>query len=200
MSAADIPTQPPASSVLDFYSAAIGSVARRIPAASPVLPELSLLAFDTSASGSPWTVTTLGMSACSMNTPSGRTDVPQRTELICYLPSIEHRYTWWIQWLAEFPFIDDTWIGNGHTVYRFEPLFPDSLLQHFLFLPPRPLPHREMPGRVRVENHPVQLLWVVPITDAEREFKLAHGADALAALLDRHRLPLVLDPVRPSVV
>ncbi|HVX91561.1 MAG TPA: suppressor of fused domain protein [Candidatus Paceibacterota bacterium] len=187
------------SGVERFYRDHLGLAAGEITVDSSELPALRLLLHDTAEHGSPWTAVTSGMSARRMNLPAAAVDRPCRAELVSYLPARTHEFTWWLGWLAEFPFIDDTWLGHGHTVYSQQPLFSGSALQHFLILPPLVRTHRDMESEVNVEGDSVALWWVVPITDAEREFKRSNGLDALLDLFDSTGLPMVVDPARRSV-
>jgi hypothetical protein len=187
--------------VLEFYQSVIGAKAHDIPVTTAsTLPALRVAGYDTARLGCPWTVVTCGMSTQRLNVPADAVDAAVRAELISYVPSIEREFTWWLAWLAEFPFIDQTWIGSGHTISSNAPLFPHSELRHFLFLPPLVRAHRDMGARVRVAGDRVDLWWVVPITDAEREFKLKHGIDALLDVFQAQHLPLVLNPGRRSLV
>ena len=45
---------------------------------------------------------------------------------------------------------------------------------------------------------PIRFLWLIPITEAERDFKVAHGADELERRFEEHSFDY-LDPWRPSV-
>jgi hypothetical protein len=188
------------SSVEGFYRARLGSVTREVAVNSSELPGLRLLLHDTADHGRPWTAVTSGMSDRRMNLPAAAVDRPRRAELVSYLPASDHAYTWWLGWLAQFPFIDDTWLGHGHTVYSQRPVFPSSALQHFLILPSSVKTHCDMESEVSVDDDPVALWWVVPITDAEREYKRSSGLDALLDRFDASGLPTVVDPTRKSVV
>ena len=84
-----------------------------------------------------------------------------------------------MRWLARFPFTDKTWLGFGHTVMLSEPLFEGSELQHLLLLTSIVAPDKNLPQKLTIESDPVEFLWVVPITTAEREHKIEHGVNAL---------------------
>lgn len=181
-----------------FYEERVGPSPDEVPVESTELADLRLLLHDTRDVGVPCTAVTLGMSGRRMSLPPEATDHPARAELIAYLPAADEEHTAWLAWLARLPFIDDTWFGHGHTIYSPTPLFPDSLLQHFLLLPSLVKGHRDMD--VTVEGDAVGLWWVVPITDDERNFKLARGVDDLLEVFELKRLPLVIDPTRKSLV
>jgi suppressor of fused protein SUFU len=89
-------------------------------------------------------------------------------------------------------------IGLGHTVNFGKPWLDHSCCTYGLIS----LPYLDGPqvencslGRGRV----VKCLWLIPITKAERDFKKAHGLDALEAEFERHNFNYI-DPERPSVV
>lgn len=158
-----------------------------------------VLAFDTAALGVPCTMVTSGMSDRPMAVPPGTSEF-SRAELIWYTRSSSRQYAVMLCWLAEFPFIDSTWIGHGHTVRWYEPLFEGSALHHYWIIPPLVRQHRGMAEKVRIGGDPVHLWWVVPITQAELDLKIREGSEALLDVFDRCRHPLVLDESRKSYV
>jgi hypothetical protein len=186
-------------SVTDFYQSVFGAAVSDKPHTSEYLQDLRLLSFEGEHLGAPLTlVATLGMSSRPMSVPAG--DVLRRAELICYLPPSLKDNTWWLCWLAEFPFIDNTWLGHGHTIQMRKPLFEGSALQHLLVLPSLVRSHRNMEAHVTVDGDPVGLWWIVPLTNSECEYKRTRGVDALLDAFDEKGLSLVLDPARPSTV
>ena len=58
--------------------------------------------------------------------------------------------------------------------------------------------HRRLPFQIDGED--VELLWWVPITDAELRFKKERGIDALLQVFDQVRHPRQLDTFRKSYV
>ena len=85
----------------------------------------------------------------------------------------------------------------GHTVPIGEGWTEGSNLDHFLVSLPYPFgPDLE---RCAWEGGHARLLWLLPITTAERDFKSTHGADALERLFDEAALHF-WDADRPSVV
>lgn len=68
-----------------------------------------------------------------------------------------------------------------------------------LFLDPIIRSHREF--AFDLEGDEVRLLWHVPISDAELEYKRTHGADALIDRMSEVKLPWVFDEAdRPPLV
>jgi hypothetical protein len=86
----------------------------------------------------------------------------------------------------------------GHTVPIGRPWLDDSNCDHYLVSLPYPLgPDFEIcewnPG-----TH-IRILWLLPITEAERNFRRTDGLEALESLLEERAIDPV-DPQRPSVV
>ncbi|GAA1542364.1 suppressor of fused domain protein [Dactylosporangium maewongense] len=68
-------------------------------------------------------------------------------------------------------------LGLGHTVPIGEPWLPGSRCDHLLVSLPYPFgPELEL---CHVGDRHVEFLWLLPITQAERDFKLAHGQEEL---------------------
>jgi hypothetical protein len=85
----------------------------------------------------------------------------------------------------------------GHTVPIGEPWVPGSALDHQLICQPYPFgPDFEM---CRWDGGHARVLWVLPITESERDFKVEHGLEALEQRFedaglrywDPHRDPIV---------
>lgn len=88
-------------------------------------------------------------------------------------------------------------LGLGHTLPIGRPWLPGSSCDHLLVSLPYPLgPELE---RCNDGDGHVQVLWLLPITEAEREFKKAQGLEALEQQFDKARIEF-WDPHRPSVV
>lgn len=85
-------------------------------------------------------------------------------------------------------------LGHGHTVNFGVPISPDSPMSHGLIS----LPYLDGPGLEWLEHPPVRFLWLIPISKAELEFKVAHGLEALEARFDEVGLDY-LDDNRGSV-
>jgi Suppressor of fused protein (SUFU) len=87
-------------------------------------------------------------------------------------------------------------LDHGHTVPIGEPWLPGSEADHFLVALPYPLgPDFEI---CEWDNGHARLLWLLPITQAEREFKAEHGLEALERRFDAAGIDFA-DPMRPSV-
>ena len=172
---------------VSYYKSVMGE---QVEDVTPIAGEVSIqvLAFNTEGLGVPCTMVTSGMSDRAMSIPAGSSASP-RAELIWYTRASSRDYAVMLAWLAEYPFIDGTWLGHGHTVRWYKPLFEGSELHHYWLIPPLVTQHRKMPERVRVKGNPVHLWWVVPITIAELELRVREGTDALLDVFDRHDHP-----------
>ena len=89
-------------------------------------------------------------------------------------------------------------LGVGHTVPKGEPWVEGSPMEYALVA----LPHlwgRDLEHCNAGDTH-VQVLWVLPIYEIERDFKAAFGLDELDSRFEQ-RLPpdFYLDPQRPPV-
>ncbi len=89
-------------------------------------------------------------------------------------------------------------LGHGHTVPIGRPWLPGSACTYLLVSLPYPwgpsLEFCELP-----EGGHLRVLWLLPITKAERQFKRAKGLEALEARLEAAAITPT-DPHRPSVV
>jgi hypothetical protein len=85
----------------------------------------------------------------------------------------------------------------GHTVPIGEPWLPGSACDHLVVSLPYPYgPEFEM---CDWEVGHARILWLLPITEAERDFKAANGLEALEQRLEAARIDF-WDPARPSTV
>lgn len=88
-------------------------------------------------------------------------------------------------------------LGCGHTVPIGHPWLPGSLCNHLLVSKPYPLgPELEI---CNYEGGHVHILWLLPITSSERDFKVAHDLEALEQLFDNVAIEY-WDASRKSVV
>ncbi len=141
---------------------------------------------------------TAGMSDERMKVPREAGAARARAELVFYASDAEPEYWAWLSWLAQFPFIDSTWLGFGHTVDNTKPLFAGSELRYFLFLETLVLGDRTLFETIKIESDPVNFLWVVPISTKEKELKAGKGVGALLDVLDAKRHPWLFSGDRKS--
>jgi hypothetical protein len=101
--------------------------------------------------------------------------------------------------LAEMPFDDHTCLHWWHTVPNGMPMTAKpSLLTSYFFLPP--YFEDEDFGGLQLDGDLVDFLWMVPITEAEREFAREHGSQALEDRMREVDLSHILDESRKSIV
>ncbi|MFB6720008.1 suppressor of fused domain protein [Kribbella sp. NPDC056345] len=88
-------------------------------------------------------------------------------------------------------------LGLGHTVPIGEPWLPGSPCDHLLVSLPYPFgPDLQT---CHVGDRHVDFLWLLPITEAERAFKVASGLEALESRFDQVGLRY-WQPRRPSAI
>jgi hypothetical protein len=126
--------------------------------------------------------------------------VKERAELAWYVRDLQDAYIDNLFWLTEFPFIDETWLGFGHTVIMPAPILPSSALMAFFLLGPILGLHKRLADKLRVDKDPVELLVVHLLTAEEYALKRSEGANAILDLFDANDYPLVVDPKRMSFV
>lgn len=77
-------------------------------------------------------------------------------------------------------------LGAGHTFKIGQPWLPGSACESFLVSFPHPFGSQfEV---CQFPDWPVQILWLLPITPAERQFKIREGLEALEQRFDQCRL------------
>ncbi len=146
------------------------------------------------------TLFTTGMAEAPMNVPEGVTH--RYAEMLTMLPSDwplsqdsfkNEAHYWPVRWLktcARLPHEYDTWFGPGHTMPNGdppEPFAPGTPLCGVIAITPFMLP--EEAQQVRPGSRAIQLLYMLPLTAAEMQFKLDEGSDALYDKFEALRLP-----------
>lgn len=152
-----------------------------------------------------YTLVTSGMSDLRMKLPEGAPrDMPARVELVFYLPperEPDALYAEFLRTTARFPYDYDTWVSGGHTIPNGtppQPIFPGTPFDTILLIGSVINPDNALGDRLVLGGDRVELLWVVPITGAEREYKRKHGTAALLDLFDKVQHPFAFDPARKS--
>jgi hypothetical protein len=88
-------------------------------------------------------------------------------------------------------------LGIGHTVPIGRPWLPNSSCDHLLISSPYPFgPDLEI---CNLDDDHIHLLWLLPITKAECDFKVEKGVEALEELFEQKQIHY-WDPKRKSVV
>jgi hypothetical protein len=157
---------------------------------------------DDSADDEAYVLMTSGMSNRIMHAPKHYiVEEPPAIELIWYVRDLNPEYFSNLRWLAEFPFIDQTWLGDGHTIPMPEPPLSFCAFKTFFFLPPVIKSDKTLFENLGQGEHAVGTLAVHLISDAE--YKLVNSNDGLNKfldLLDQNGYPAVFDPARVSYV
>jgi hypothetical protein len=88
-------------------------------------------------------------------------------------------------------------LGHGHSVNFGSPWLPGSACEYGLLS----LPYLDGPKleKAKVQGQDVRILWLIPITKSEVEYKKQHGLEALEQALERANFNH-LDPARRAVV
>ena len=168
----------------------------------PLVPHIDVYAFLPNDQRKFCTLVTGGMSDCPMDLPRQvRGQVSRRVELVFYCDAPRQEYIETLRWLAHFPHDYKTWVGHGHTIPNGnppEPFWGSEILDSMLLMPPIVNQDRTLPQELTVDGDPVDLLWVVPLSQKECDLKLAKGVNAIYDLFQKNRHPHVFDPGRKS--
>lgn len=159
-----------------------------------------------------YTLVTSGMSEVPMKVPALDGVALTYAELSICLPStwpldtpnvLRTHYAWpvkWLQSLARFPHLYDTWLGIGHTIPNGdppEPFAPDTGFSSIVLLPSIMLP--EAFGTLRLgESKRIEFLAVYPLYPEELDLKLGEGLDPLLDRFERCSVTDLLDLRRPN--
>ena len=114
-----------------------------------------------------------------------------RRELVQYFPRCTPEHAVRLFDMAWVPLFDRFLIDHGHTVAWDRPAVKETPWTNAFFLNPRIKAHRDF--SVTVERDSVRLLWHVPISPIEREYKLQDGSEALEDRLTKSRVSWVFD-------
>lgn len=140
---------------------------------------------------------TSGMSDRRQNIPEDW-EIAPRAELMLYTL---HPKGWMysvLRGLAEMAFDKETFLSYRHTIPNGRPMTTEpSLLTAFTFLPPQFEEEGFQP--MQVDGDDTDVLLLVPITEAEREYAVEQGTDDLYNLFAQHLDP-VIDEHRSCIV
>ena len=129
-----------------------------------------------------YTLITGGMSDARQNVPD-RSIVSPRAELMLYADKPKPWMFSVLTGLALMPFNRGTFLSYRHTIPNGMPMTSvPSLLTNYLIGPPRFEPDGFTP--MIIDDDHVDILLLIPITDAERELAIRAGADSTLRLLD----------------
>jgi hypothetical protein len=149
-----------------------------------------------------WIYLTGGMSLKTMTLAAQARDarVPSRAEYVFYSARKDPRYVDMLSLLMTFPFVDNTFVAMGHTVGLTQAVNDAGTLQAVVLLRTLFSGHAEVFDTVRVADDAVNYLWVVPITESERQYKRVHGINALLDVFADAKNPLVFAGDRDAYV
>jgi hypothetical protein len=147
-----------------------------------------------------WTLITGGMSNLRQVEPGvGPKHMSTRAEIMTYSKEPQGWMFNVLKGLAEMPFDDDTCLHWWHTVPNGKPMTArQSLLTSYFFLPP----YFEPQGFTdcQLDGDRVDFLWLIPITESEREYAIKQGARKLEQRFIEAELSPVIDESRMSIV
>lgn len=152
-----------------------------------------------------WLLLTKGMSTRAMalddEALANTNDLPaRRIELAWYAPEPSPEAIINLRWLAQLPFIDETWLGYGHCVHMPEPPMPGSAFKTVLLLPPVIASHANALADLAIDGDEIQIFCVHLISGDEVAYLQTAGLEAFLNLMDRKNYPLFFDPKRVSMV
>lgn len=164
-------------------------------------PHIDVYIFEPDFAGRPfYTLVTGGMSDVAMKVPPGSPFT--RVELVLYAAEPEETYIEFLRHLAHIPHDQGTYFTPAGTMTNGQPPQPifddDSVLDCVLFLFSLVEPDNSLHERLVIDNEPVHLLWVVPVSMAECEFVRTHDIEEFLEIFEEREHPIVLDPQRLS--
>jgi hypothetical protein len=119
-----------------------------------------------------------------------RPNIFRRRELIQYFRVCTEAYSRRLHDIAWLPHFDEFAIDVYDTISFPEPFERD--LQHSFFLRPNCSPHAEF--EIEIDSDRMGLLWNIPLTDPELQYKQTCGVNALLDRMDEAKLPWLFDP------
>lgn len=185
------------------------------------MPELRVRVYEPGQDRGWYTFVTSGLSDARMHLPAHVPRELGRAELIVYAERDDPRMPQLLLSVAQFPFVDRTWIGYFHTIAEFAMLgleAPETLrrvfteelppgdplrerltsvsMRHVLLLPSILEAHQHPEGFTSVAGEPVHLLAVQAISEVERAIKVRFGRSAILNTLDQQKVDHLLRPER----
>ncbi|QDT08762.1 suppressor of fused domain protein [Planctomycetes bacterium K23_9] len=140
------------------------------------------------------TLITNGMSDIPMDVPDGGWS--PRAELIMYAREANPAYIRLLQGLAQIPRQEQRGFWYGATMANGDPakaIFANSALDSFVFMIPAVASDFQISQSLSISDQPLQLLWVLPISSAERDLIDTDGMKRFCELLHQnHHQPLMV--------
>jgi len=145
-----------------------------------------------------YTLITGGMSDLRQNVPETSNAAP-RTEIMLYARETKGWMYNVLKGLAEMPFDCNTFLSYRHTVPNGMPMTaePSLLTSYFLMQP-----YFESKGftPMPIDGEKADILLMIPITEAERDFAVKKGSEALLTLFFEQDFDLVIDEQRQCLL
>ncbi len=167
----------------------------------PLFPHIDVYVHAPTEQRDFYTLVTGGMSNDRMTLPQGVPTDFARAELVFYCNEPKPEYAELLRKLAHFPHDNRTWLSYGHTMPNGqppEPIFENPQLDTLILLGSIVAPDSTFEEQLSLNGDPVNLLWLLPISTPECQYKLDHGADAFYEILDKNQHPFVFEPDRQS--
>ncbi|MEI7685338.1 MAG: suppressor of fused domain protein [Planctomycetota bacterium] len=166
------------------------------------VPHVDVYVFEPGYDGRDFfTLITGGMSDRPMRAPA---DVAcRRAEIVLYADRVDPQAVELLRWLAHLVHDQSTWLSPGSTMTNGQPpqpIFEGSKLNCFVFLDSVVQPDAFLHDKLAIGGDPVDLLWVVPISEKEMHLIRNKGLDPFLDLLDANRHSHVLNALRRSYV
>ncbi len=153
---------------------------------------------------------TSGMSSLPMNVPDEFKDLAY-AEIITILPKqwsldqkdFEDENVYWpirqLKFLAKFPHLYDTWLGEGHTISNGNP--PEPMSENTAFVGVILLPSVTLPKDfmvIKSGEKTIHIYSMIPLYQEEMDYKLKHGTSGLLSKFDKYDIKEVIDIKRTN--
>jgi hypothetical protein len=183
------------------YERFFGPMTQKIMHSTDIKPvHVDVYQFEPTKARPFWTLITSGMSNERQIEPEECAEhMSPRAEVVMYVPRPQPWMFNVLKGLAEMPFDNATCLHWWHTVPNGMPMtaMPSRLTSYF-FLPP----YFEEDGftDLELDGDRVDFLWMIPITEAEREYAVSQGSQELEQRFEEAKMSPVLDESRDSLV
>ncbi|MGY8770553.1 MAG: suppressor of fused domain protein [Pirellulales bacterium] len=163
------------------------------------VPDVDIYQFSPTEERPYWTLITGGMSDLPQPGWNQELDwAAPRAELIFYAKEPQGWMFDVVKGLAGMPFENDSFLHWHHTIPNGKAMTPKpSELSSFFIMPP--YFEEENFDTLELDGDRVNILWLIPITESEREFAVIHGSPALEELFAEKGLNPVVDEERKSL-
>ena len=184
----------------NHYSQMFGPIEENILHSSDVKDvHIDIYQFAPNADRPFWILATGGMSDLRQPIPEDHEGPAPRAEIFMYADEPSNWMFNVLKGLAEMPFDYDVYLHWFHTVPNGQPMTAEpSNLTSFFFLPP--YFERHELSDLKIDGDGVDFLWMIPITEKEREYAMEKGSQALEEVFEKAGLETILDLSRDSLV